>query len=596
MPRYLFFILALILHCTASSAAGTPSWCENTPKHDSSYKNYVGRAIAQTSDQAFRDAVVQARKEAVEENFGFQFSVESSGNRRSGSESNFESLVTEDFQERSKAVRLEGFERVDSYSAEDPVRGISVCVWFRYPTQAVEKEKQRLAGLRGNGIHSELVIEGSAEDSKMGVVKINTQPAGASVSIDGKAWGETPIELRGKLPQGTHHLILDHPYYERVSKDFDVYEGSTTRIDELLKRATAHIKIETEPAGAMVMLQGRYVGESPLGALSVPAGEWITVVIEHPEAKRYERRIQLDRNELWEQTIPLELKRSHLVFSIDPKDANVTVDQEAVSGATQSYNLDLSAGAHTLHISRDGFQEFERQLVLKGGETLDLGTISLLQAQPVTAQTLTSTPISTDSSYYLIDQPERALAGETASSASESSFSPHWFFDLTLLQFTTAPIQNPKMPVYRFGASLEYSPFWLIGFRLGYSYGFGKSTLNGDEVDFGSNTLEFGLPIYFLWFHGLGVDSLFVEPEASISVFNYTVKQTAGDQGVSTPSQVIRSTGIDFGYRVLSFPKPDKNTVSGVSLRYGIDRNQEVTGGFKGQASQKIGIDLNFGF
>ena len=401
MQKYLFLIFVLVLPRAAIAASGTPSWCENTPKHDSSYKNYVGRASAPTLDQAFRDAVVQARKEAVEENFGFQFSVESSGNRRTGSESNSESLVTQDFQERSKAVRLEGFERVDSFSSEDPMRGVSVCVWFRYPTQAVEKEKERLSGLHGNGIRSELVIEGSAEDSKLGVVKINTQPSGATVNIDGKAWGETPIELRGKLLQGTHHLILDHPYYERVSKEFDVYEGSTTRIDELLKRATARIKIDTEPSGAMVMLQGRYVGESPMGPVSVPAGEWITVVIEHSEAKRYERRIQLDRNELWEQTIPLELKRAHLVFSIDPKDADIEVDHEAVSRSARSYNLDLSAGAHTIHIARSGFQELQKQVVLKGGETLDLGTISLLSDQSENSM-LKSASAPENGDYHLI--------------------------------------------------------------------------------------------------------------------------------------------------------------------------------------------------
>ena len=161
---------------TGATARALPPWCESTPRHDAVYKNYVGRSTAVDLDRAIREAMIQAREEAVEENFGFQFHVQSTGNVHAQSDASTQSLMTQDFEERSKMVRLEGVERVETFLAAhtEPESGISACVWFRYPVQAIERERARLAGLKNGGmpLRSELVIQGSEDDARRGVVKI----------------------------------------------------------------------------------------------------------------------------------------------------------------------------------------------------------------------------------------------------------------------------------------------------------------------------------------------------------------------------------------------------------------------------------------
>lgn len=570
-------VAQVFLHSEVATA--TPSWCENTPKHDLTFRNYVGRSTASTLDQAFREAVVQARKEAVEENFGFQFHVQTNGNFRAHSDSASQSLLTQDFEERSKAVRLDGFERVDTYSlANDSSRGeVSVCVWFRYPVNAIATEALRLSTLKAQGLvqRSELVIQGSDEDSKRGVVKINSTPTGAKVSIDGRSWGETPIELRGKLTQGQHHLILDHPNYERAVRDFEVDEGAITRVDEMLKRGTAHLHIATVPEGGMVMVQGRHVGESPVGPLDVPAGEWITVVIEHPEAKRYERRIQLDRNELWDKTIELELKKSHLVFSVYPKDTEVELDYKALSTAGETYDVELTAGNHRIRLAKSGFSDLNRELFLRGGEASDLGTLSM---KPV------SVPVP--------------VARSPASSSEPHAFEPHWVIGLMPAQWTSSPITNPDIGIYRLGASLEYLPFWLIGLRVGASVGYGSSQIERTEIRYTGVSADFGVRIHFLWIHLFGMDSIFIEPQASFTRFGYDVIPLGNPEGLSrtVPSQSSFSTGFNVGYRIFSVPNADTRAVWGATLRYGVDGKPDVSGGYSGQSSTKMDLEFSFGF
>ena len=572
----------------ATPCLAAPNWCENTPKHDSEYKNYVGRAAAAALDQAFRDAVVAARKEAVEENFGFQYSVNSAGNRKASSTAASENLITQDFEERTKSVSLDGFERVDTYS-NDSSSGTSVCVWFRYPVKAIEKEVKRLASLKvqGTPARAEMVIQGSIEDKKRGVVIINSTPPGAKVTIDAQVWGETPLEIRGKLKQGSHHLLLDHPDYERVTKTFETFEGETNRISEILKRAVAHVTIRTEPEGAMVMIDGRYVGASPIGPIDVDAGAFVTVVIEHPEAKRYEQRIQLERGDLWDKTITLELKKAHLSFTVDPKDADLQMDHESVDRSAAGYTLELAAGSHSLHLERDGFENLDKEMDLRGGEISDLGTVRMKKKEFVYVA-----PVKPKTDYSFTE-PERAPA---ATSAAYS----HWLFNLNLYEGASSPVKNPSISAYRFGVGLEYYPFWLIGLRASYLLGVGSRTYSDGIIDYTGNTLEVGVPIHFLWFHLFGKDSLFVEPVASATSFNYTARSrssTYGDgTGKTTANATILSTGVDFGYRVLSTPNPGTSKSLGFTIRYGIDRDQHVTGGYQGQPIQKMGFEVNFGF
>lgn len=462
--------------------AGPPGWCEITPRHDALYRNYVGRASAPTLDQAFQQAVEQARREAVEENFGFQFHVSASANERdagggsegvNGGEERPESLITQDVEERSPLVVLEKFQRVDSYSSREDIGGISgrvtpgfsVCVWYRYPVEAMRKERKRLSGFKLQDLYSTegRVIQGAPEDKKRGVVVIESVPAGASVRIDGRDWGETPVELLGKLTPGEHTVVLDHPDYVEVTRFFQVSGEATTRVHEILRK--------------------KGPGRSPSGSGS--NGPW-----------------------------------------------------------------------HLLQVPSTGF--------------------SAGSPGPATEA--------------------KSEVNDESDSDPTSILTPSWYLNL-MMGGASSPIQSPDIGVFQMGLSVEYFPIRYLGIRLACNLGMGAGSFSYTELTLNSTTFEAGIPIHFLWPHLFGNDSLFVEPKAVTSFFTYSVSGPVGSIPLgSTPTQVLHTTGLDFGYRFLFPPAEGARSLWGVTVRGGEEGSGNANGGFLGQPSYSYGVELNYGW
>lgn len=89
-----------------------------------------------------------------------------------------------------------------------------------------------------------------------------TSPVGATVLIDNKVSGRTP--LRSKIPCGRHSVKFEMASYQATTRTINVRRGETEKVSAELARPRAVLRIESSPGGATVQVNGTSVGVTPL--------------------------------------------------------------------------------------------------------------------------------------------------------------------------------------------------------------------------------------------------------------------------------------------------------------------------------------------
>lgn len=95
-----------------------------------------------------------------------------------------------------------------------------------------------------------------------GKISVTTDPAGATVSIDGQEVGITPLTSKN-VPIGTHMMKIEKPGYAYIIREINVSENDAVSFNEKLSDKR-RVTISTDREGDKISVDGRYVGQSPL--------------------------------------------------------------------------------------------------------------------------------------------------------------------------------------------------------------------------------------------------------------------------------------------------------------------------------------------
>lgn len=104
-----------------------------------------------------------------------------------------------------------------------------------------------------------------------GNLRIETDPPGASVSVNGQDRGTTPVAVTG-LQIGQHRVTLNMDGYLPITKTVEVLDQQTTTVREALAQAAGSILCVSVPPGARITLDGRDMGVTPRTLENVPVG------------------------------------------------------------------------------------------------------------------------------------------------------------------------------------------------------------------------------------------------------------------------------------------------------------------------------------
>jgi len=200
-----------------------------------------------------------------------------------------------------------------------------------------------------------------------GSFSIDTRPAGAAVTIDGTPRGVTPLVLQ--LTAGDHVVEV---ITESDRRKIPVTIRAGSELSQFLEMtggaagatATANeLRIRTEPIGAAVTVDGRYVGQSPVSVSDLTAGPH-TVVMKH-DAGTVTEQVLIEAGKTASLFVPLSVQPSAGVgaagwIAIVGASADVQLFENGrLLGSNRIDRIMLPVGRHDLEIVNEslGFQE-----------------------------------------------------------------------------------------------------------------------------------------------------------------------------------------------------------------------------------------------
>jgi hypothetical protein len=119
-------------------------------------------------------------------------------------------------------------------------------------------------------------------------LNVMTSPVGATVLIDNKASGQTP--LRTRISCGQHSVKLEMVNFQAATRTFTVRRGDTQKLSVELNRQRTVLRVESTPSGASVLVNGTSIGVTPL-TTTVPGSANSTVTFIKPGFKTITKQI-----------------------------------------------------------------------------------------------------------------------------------------------------------------------------------------------------------------------------------------------------------------------------------------------------------------
>ena len=119
--------------------------------------------------------------------------------------------------------------------------------------------------------------------STTGWVYVSSSPGGASVTLDGKAAGQTPVSGSLKLntvAAGEHTVTLERSGYQRYTATTSVSPNTVSEVSAILvpestPSGTGSMSVSSSPSGANILVDNNFIGISPLTAHDMTAGDHI---------------------------------------------------------------------------------------------------------------------------------------------------------------------------------------------------------------------------------------------------------------------------------------------------------------------------------
>lgn len=225
-----------------------------------------------------------------------------------------------------------------------------------------------------DGRHPLVRTETLALDS--GVVDCTTEPAGATVFVNGVERGVTPIKL-ANIPKGVATVVFRLTGYKDETRELRLAPGDSQSLAVQLKGQPAKLAVVSSPEGAKVFVDDDYQGKTPV-TISTLAGGAHKIRIELVGHEPVTRDVTLENGAVKTEEFKLESMLGRFEIVTIPAGAKVSVDGRTVgtthgqggSARSQIFAVEgIAAGEHSVLIHLDGYQDTSRRIVVKAKDT-----------------------------------------------------------------------------------------------------------------------------------------------------------------------------------------------------------------------------------
>jgi formylglycine-generating enzyme required for sulfatase activity len=211
-------------------------------------------------------------------------------------------------------------------------------------------------------------------------VRLEFSPAVESVSIS----GGLSFELGGiyLLREGAYQIGAEAPGYQRFNTTLEISDQRNQSYRFELQKLPGVVSINSEPAGALVIVGDETLGETPLQDLLIPAGgQELTF-----SKDRYQPlQLIVDITGMNQpQTVNAQLQPNWADVSVSsiPSGAEIFIDDEP-TGLTTPGTVEMLAGEHEIRISAPGHKSHRQRMLVAALEKVTLEPVTLQQADGV---------------------------------------------------------------------------------------------------------------------------------------------------------------------------------------------------------------------
>jgi hypothetical protein len=195
-------------------------------------------------------------------------------------------------------------------------------------------------------------------------MRVESDPPGARILIDGQPRGETPLSLSG-IAFGKHKIELQKDGYRNYSVEqiFAAFKGSQPL--KVALQPTSQVRLKLTPPDTAMLVDGQ-PAEVKDGVLTLTPGE---------HTYNFSRQGYIAEGRV--ETVPagpstlevnlVPVTTGFVLVTTGPKDARVLVD-----GQPYDPHRELKAGKHQLLVRRQGYLDKRQSFELKAGETKQL--------------------------------------------------------------------------------------------------------------------------------------------------------------------------------------------------------------------------------
>ena len=247
------------------------------------------------------------------------------------------------------------------------------------------------------------------------VLRVTTQPPGATIYIDRKDLGSRAVSPRAlALPAGKYTVIAELPGYDsKTSETVEVTTGKETAVTLELARVvgTVHVDV-TGGKSAEVRVDDE---KAPVACtapcdIPLPPGRH-ELYFQSPGFEAPPRTVVVAAKQTSTATAALVPLTGSVVVKADERDALVSVDGKQM-GFTPVVLQGVPAGKRDVTVQLRGFSDYKKSLDVRPNQQADAGDISLRPAREVNAVSRqTETVDDAPSSVTIIDRRELQAFG-----------------------------------------------------------------------------------------------------------------------------------------------------------------------------------------
>jgi len=194
-------------------------------------------------------------------------------------------------------------------------------------------------------------------------IAIQSTTPGATLYVDGTRKGPLPMSL--DLGAGTRMIEIRADAHKTWRRSLPVVAGQSQQIGPVaLAPADGELRVESEPAGASIAVDGRFVGTTPATLMLAPARDHRVTISKGGHATA-SRTVHLKSAEKQALRVGLTADTGPVTLRVEPPDALLRIEGRPVGTANGRH--ELPAAPTLLEIVREGYETAQVWVTPKPG-------------------------------------------------------------------------------------------------------------------------------------------------------------------------------------------------------------------------------------